>query len=195
MYGPCEGGHDRDCGAARRVHRISPDRTEDGDDLDPAGSPIARERGDLELLLSGAYRPLTGFLGRADAEAVASTGWLADGTPWPVPVTLELPDELAGLGLVTLTDPEGASLATLEVTEVSPAGAGRQLVAGRLTALTAPAYGAFRRLHRSPAQVAAELTGGPVLAMVVDAPLHTRDIGDVRSAAADLSARVLLLAG
>lgn len=71
------------------------------------------------------------------------------------------------------------------MTEASPAGAGRQLVAGRLTALTAPAYGAFRRLHRSPAQVAAELTGGPVLAMVVDAPLNTRDIGDVRSAAAD----------
>lgn len=156
-------------------------------------SPSARERGDLELLLSGAYRPLTGFLGEADREAVVAGGRLADGRRWPVAITLELPDDLAATGRVTLTDPEGAPLAELQVTEASPAGNGRQLVAGRLTALASPAYGAFRRLHRTPAQVLAELPEGPVLAAVVDRPMHYREIADVRAAAERLQARILLL--
>jgi len=159
----------------------------------PSWTPSARERGDLELLLSGAYRPLTGFLGGADRAAVAAGGRLADGTPWPVAVTLELPAELAGATEVTLTDPEGAPLARLEVAESNPTEVGRQLVSGPVTALAASAYGAFRRLHRSPADVVAELAGAPTVAAVVDRPLHNREIADLRSAAGSREARILLL--
>ena len=37
--------------------------------------------GDLELLLMGAFTPLTGFLGPADVAQVNQQGTLADGTP------------------------------------------------------------------------------------------------------------------
>src|SRR2546421_12713245 len=82
----------------------------------PTYAPRAYELADLELLLSGAYTPLTGFLGSADVASLGRRGRLADGTAWPVPVTLEVPDEaVADLepdnplrrGLV-LTHPGGA---------------------------------------------------------------------------------------
>src|SRR5215212_1302465 len=92
----------------------------------PSYTPHPHELADLELLLSGAYAPLTGFLGRADLNALRRRGRLADGAPWPVPVTLEVPEEIAGhLDLqdplrrtIILTDPEGAPVAALETSDV-----------------------------------------------------------------------------
>ena len=51
-----------------------------------------RQLCDLELLLSGAYAPLTGYLGREDCESVLETLRLADGAPWAMGamVALEL---------------------------------------------------------------------------------------------------------
>ena len=46
------------------------------------------EAADLALLGSGAYSPLTGFLDRADHDAVVDRAELADGTPWTLPITL-----------------------------------------------------------------------------------------------------------
>ncbi len=52
----------------------------------------ARQRCDLELIGSGAFAPLTTFLGRADHESVCDRMRLADGSLWPVPVTLDITD-------------------------------------------------------------------------------------------------------
>jgi sulfate adenylyltransferase len=98
----------------------------------PSYTPHPHELADLELLLSGAYAPLTGFLGRADLNALRRRGRLADGTPWPVAVTLEIPDEIATRLVledplhrtVILTDPEGAPVAALEVNDAWPAWCG-----------------------------------------------------------------------
>ena len=38
---------------------------------------------DIEMLLNGAFSPLTGFLGKGDYESVVKTMRLADGTLWP----------------------------------------------------------------------------------------------------------------
>lgn len=54
----------------------------------PAITLDPRELADLELIAGGAASPLTGFLGLRDYQSVLSRLRLADGTPWPVPVTL-----------------------------------------------------------------------------------------------------------
>jgi len=77
---------------------------------------------DLELILSGGFSPLTGFMNRADYEAVRDRMRLADGTLWPIPITLDLTEEAAkGLepdSLLALRDPEGVMLAVLHVEDV-----------------------------------------------------------------------------
>ena len=79
--------------------------------------------GDLELLLMGAFAPLTGFLSAADVAWVAERGTLEDGTPWPVPVVLDVPEDAvpASAGKLTLNDPEGTPLAIMEIVERSAA--------------------------------------------------------------------------
>src|SRR5712692_4848863 len=161
-----------------------------------------RQLADLELLLSGAFAPLTGFMGAADVAAVAEYATLADGTPWPFPVTLEVPEDAIApdAGHVMLLEPEGTPLAVLDVTGRSLVTAGpgngeRPLIrlAGRLTAHREPEHGPFRRLQRSPAEVRAELGGEPALAFATRGPLNSRQIGQLRHLAGQLKARILLL--
>jgi sulfate adenylyltransferase len=81
-----------------------------------------RQLCDLELLLNGGFSPLRGFMTRADYESVCTAMRLADGTLWPIPITLDVPEELAHslrLGsMLALRDPEGVMLAALHVEEV-----------------------------------------------------------------------------
>ncbi|URN06536.1 hypothetical protein LUW74_26635 [Actinomadura madurae] len=117
----------------------------------PAWTPDAVELADLELILAGVYRPLTGFLGSFDTAMVVAGGRLSDGTPWPVPVTLTVPKELTEHERVVLQDPEGVPLAVLQVTETwqDPTTQAWRL-AGPLEALRAPAHGPFHSLRRRP---------------------------------------------
>ncbi|MCH7717087.1 MAG: bifunctional sulfate adenylyltransferase/adenylylsulfate kinase [Gemmatimonadetes bacterium] len=82
----------------------------------------ARQLCDLELLLSGGFSPLTGFMTQADYEGVCSSMRLADGTIWPIPVTLDVSEELADTlsagSTLALRDAEGVILAALHVEEV-----------------------------------------------------------------------------
>jgi sulfate adenylyltransferase len=77
---------------------------------------------DLELLLNGGFSPLTGFMNRADFESVAKDMRLADGTLWPMPISLDVTEEVAkGLSegdRLALRDPEGVMLAVLHVEDV-----------------------------------------------------------------------------
>jgi len=154
--------------------------------------------GDLELLLSGVLAPLTGFMNAADAAAVAERGSLADGTPWPIPVTLDVGMNAvpAGAGKVVLTDPEGTPLAVLDIaerTELAAADHELTRLAGRVTGLREPEHGPFRRMMLRPADARAALGDGPVLAFVTRGPVHSRQIGQLRHVAGQLKARVLLL--
>ncbi|MCG5216868.1 adenylyl-sulfate kinase [Streptosporangium sp. KLBMP 9127] len=151
-------------------------------------TPDARELADLELLLSGAFQPLTGFLTADDVHSVDEHGTLADGTRWPAPVTLALPDDhpAAPGDRVTLLDPEGAALAVLTVTERT-----HGHVAGPVEPLGAVEHGPFARLRRTPAQVREELAGREVLAVTMRGPLD--DLGEITATAAELGASILLL--
>lgn len=80
-----------------------------------------RQLCDLELLLSGGFSPLRGFLGRADYESVCARMRLSDGTLWPIPIILDVTEEMAGKlapgGSLALRDPEGVMIAVLRVSE------------------------------------------------------------------------------
>ena len=73
-------------------------------------------------MISGGFSPLTGFLGQKDYERVCSEMRLADGTLWPIPITLDIPESLAttlrpGSNLA-LRDEEGVMIAVLAVEDV-----------------------------------------------------------------------------
>src|SRR5215813_3199236 len=157
----------------------------------------ARQLGDLELILSGAFTPLGGFMTSADVASVAESATLADRTPWPVPVTLKVPAEAleADADEALLADPEGTPLAVLTITERAtlPGADGRVGLAGPVRAHRVPEHGSFRRLMISPSQARAELGRGPVLAFATSAPIGGRQIGQLKHLAGQLGARLLVL--
>jgi len=88
----------------------------------PSWDLCPRQLCDLELLLTGGFSPLRGFMDRRNYESVCSEMRLADGTLWPIPVVLDLPDEAARQlkegDRLALRDPEGVLLAALTVREL-----------------------------------------------------------------------------
>ncbi len=160
----------------------------------PAWTPGEAQLAELELLTSGAYAPLSGYLGSADLASVTARGELADGTPWLVPLTLEVPANVVkpDADHLVLTDLEGSPLAVVEITERVPTGEKIRL-AGPVQALRAPEHGPFRRIRRRPDEARAALGDGPVLAVATRGPLTARHIGQLRHYADQLRARILLL--
>ena len=59
----------------------------------PAITLSAKQACDLEMIAIGAFSPLTGFCNKADFESICKDMRLADGTVWPIPITLAVTDE------------------------------------------------------------------------------------------------------
>ncbi|MDO4840464.1 MAG: sulfate adenylyltransferase, partial [Desulfovibrionaceae bacterium] len=53
----------------------------------------SRAKGDLIMMGIGGFSPLDGFMNKADWQSVIEKMTLADGTFWPVPVTLDISAE------------------------------------------------------------------------------------------------------
>ncbi len=148
----------------------------------PSWDLTDRQLCDLELLLNGGFSPLRGFMNRADYLSVRDEMRLADGTLWPIPVTLDVPEAIASNlargSTLALRDPEGVMLAVLSVEDVwqpdlaveaqavfgttDPAHPGvahllqrshASYVGGTLAGLQAPIHYDFQALRRTPAQV------------------------------------------
>ncbi|MCV2874923.1 bifunctional sulfate adenylyltransferase/adenylylsulfate kinase [Rhodobacteraceae bacterium XHP0102] len=81
----------------------------------------ARQICDLELLMNGGFNPLKGFLGQEDYDSVVETMRLADGTLWPMPITLDISEDFAAkveTGQdIALRDQEGVILAILSISD------------------------------------------------------------------------------
>jgi sulfate adenylyltransferase len=81
-----------------------------------------REKGDLIMMGIGGFSPLTGFMTRADWKGVCENFLLADGTFWPIPVTLSASAEDAraikeGDEIALFDEKHGEMMATMKVTE------------------------------------------------------------------------------
>lgn len=81
-----------------------------------------REVGDLIMMGIGGFSPLTGFMTKADWKGVCDNFQLADGTFWPIPVTLSVDkadaDSVKTGDEVALCDPDsGEIMGTMKVTE------------------------------------------------------------------------------
>jgi len=152
----------------------------------PSWDLTARQLCDLELLMSGGFSPLKGFMTKADYEGVCHNMRLTNGVLWPMPITLDVKEEFAktltaGSSKIALRDPEGVMLAVLHVEEVWQPdrkaeaeavfkttsklhpGADYLLnksnpwyVGGRLEGIQLPSHYDFRSLRLSPPEVRSE---------------------------------------
>ncbi len=81
-----------------------------------------RQLCDLELILNGGFAPLTGFMNEADYNNVVEHMRLADGTLWPMPIVLDVPESMAKKleheKIITLTTAEHKVVATLEISDI-----------------------------------------------------------------------------
>ena len=76
---------------------------------------------DLELIGIGLFSPLTGFLGKADYEAVVESMRLSNGIVWSVPVTLPVSEEIAnrlGKGEQARLQYDGETVGVITVSDV-----------------------------------------------------------------------------
>jgi sulfate adenylyltransferase len=154
----------------------------------PSWDLTGRQVCDVELLLSGGFSPLRGFMNRADYEGVCHNLRLSNGLIWPMPITLDVSEDFAktlkpGSSKVALRDPEGVMLAVLHVEDVwqpdraaeaksvfgstSKAHPGADYVmnranpwyiGGRLEGLQLPSHYDFRALRLTPAELRAEFS-------------------------------------
>ena len=167
----------------------------------PAVRLSQRATCDLELLATGAFSPLAGFMGRADYRRVVEEMRLHSGHVFPVPVTLGVSrDACVREGReIALCDAKNEALAVMRVEEVyewdreeeaqkvygtrdlrhplvaEMHGWGELNVAGRLRVLRTPRHYDFAPLRLTPAETRARLAslGRPnVVAFQTRNPLH-----------------------
>jgi sulfate adenylyltransferase len=85
-------------------------------------SLLPRQLCDLELLLNGAFSPLAGFMKKEDYESVIENMRLSDGALWPIPITLDISEEISRkieVGQqIALRDQEGFMLAVMTVEDI-----------------------------------------------------------------------------
>ena len=88
----------------------------------PSWPLTQRQLCDIKLLLNGGFSPLTGFLNEADYDRVLDAMRLADGTLWPMPITLDVTEAAAeplSLGdRLALRDHEGWLIAILTIESI-----------------------------------------------------------------------------
>jgi sulfate adenylyltransferase len=83
-----------------------------------------RQLCDLELLATGAFSPLEGFMVRSDYESVLDRMRLQNHYIWPIPVSLDVSEAVA-MNLeagqsVAIRDPEGFMLAVMHIDDIWP---------------------------------------------------------------------------
>ena len=83
-----------------------------------------RELSDLEMMASGAFSPLEGFMGRDDYDSVVRDMHLKSGLPWSLPITLSSSKDQTNSAKpgddIALADASGTPVALLHLEETYP---------------------------------------------------------------------------
>jgi len=137
---------------------------------------------DFELLASGAFSPLKGFMIREDYESVIDRMRLQNGMLWPIPICLDISDIQAQTLEVgqsaAIRDPEGVLLAVMNIEDIWPVeyekeavniygtkdrshpgvqylrnSSGEFYIGGKLEVVSLPFHFDFKQLRMSPAEV------------------------------------------
>ena len=141
-----------------------------------------RQMCDLELLATGGFSPLKGFMIRSDYESVLDRMRLQDDTLWPIPICMDI-NELMARRLeagqsVALRDPEGYLLAVMHIEDLWPVErekeaqqvfgtldrthpgidylykvSGDHYIGGQLEVLSPPLHSDFKQLRMTPAEI------------------------------------------
>lgn len=137
---------------------------------------------DFELLATGVFSPLKGFMKQIDYESVLDRMRLESGELWPLPICLDVPENQAQTfetgQSVTLRDPEGFLLGILNIEDIWPADlkkearavynttdpshpgvdyllnrSGKYYIGGEVQAIHLPIHPDFRQIRNTPAEV------------------------------------------
>ncbi len=137
---------------------------------------------DFELLVTGVFSPLKGFMKQMDYESVLDRMRLETGDLWSIPVCLDISENLAStleIGQsVALRDPEGFLLGIMVVEDLFPLDmekealaiygsldqvhpgvdylynrSGRFYIGGEIQALSLPIHSDFKQIRNTPAEV------------------------------------------
>lgn len=135
----------------------------------PSWDLTPRQICDLELLMNGGFNPLKGFLNEEDYNSVVETMRLADGTLWPMPITLDVTQEFADSVEpgqdIALRDLEGVILAIMSTTDLwTP---NKALEAENVFGADDQAHPAVNYLHNVAGPV---YLGGPITG--IQQPVH-----------------------
>jgi sulfate adenylyltransferase len=135
----------------------------------PSWDLTPRQVCDLELLMNGGFHPLKGFMGQADYDNVVANMRTADGTLFPIPITLDVSeafaDKVAPGQDIALRDAEGVILAILSISDKwSP---DKALEAEKVFGADDLAHPAVNYLHNAAGKV---YLGGPVTG--IQQPVH-----------------------
>ena len=176
---------------------------------------------DLELLATGAFSPLDRFLGKEDYLGVLNNMRLADGTLWPIPITLPVPDvsQFSVGQEIALRSAKNNRLAILKIEEIYERDAeleaqkvcgtldakhpfvaemkswGKYNLAGPVQVLEIPRHYDFPELRHTPSQVREMLAamGNPnVVAFQTRNPMHRVHEELTKRAAAEAGASLLI---
>lgn len=152
----------------------------------PSLALTPRQLCDAELILNGGFSPLRGFMSKADYDSVVTDMRLADGTLWPMPITLDVSADQAEsysegdrialrdqtgllLGILTVEDvwqpnkTEEAEHVFGAADEAHPAvhylmhEAGDTYVGGPIEGVALPKHYSFEELRRTPRELREEL--------------------------------------
>ncbi|MDT3706959.1 MAG: adenylyl-sulfate kinase [Thiobacillus sp.] len=115
---------------------------------------------ELEMLMTGAYSPLAGFMTRTQCARVEADQLLDDGSFWPLPVTLASRQKAAASlkpgDRIALRDGEGYMLAVLTVSDVWD-DQGTWRLGGAVEGVGLPPHPDFVGLRATPAELRALL--------------------------------------